>query len=114
MNEKCTICDIIDGNAAVRILRDEPDFIAYRSPTPLAPVHIILAPKEHYALNALDAKKAQVLAAIFALLPELARENSIFQCGFRIVASCGPDAGEEDGHLHFHLLGGTRLTDCLA
>lgn len=117
MNENCLICDIIDGKREVRIVRSSPDIIVYRSPAPLAPVHLVIAPKKHIpSLTAITPGDAEVISRIFLLAPELARENAIFQCGFRLLANCGPDAdtGDEIPHLHFHLLGGTRLTSQLA
>lgn len=116
MEEKCLICDIIAGSEEARILRDEDDLIVFRNPMPLAPVHLILAPKKHIRLFAfISEEDSEVLTKLLLLVPELARENSIFQCGFRLVANCGPDAdtGAEIPHLHFHLLGGTQLTNRL-
>ena len=115
MPHKCFLCDIIEGREGVRFVRIMEDIVAYRSPLPMAPVHIILAPKRHIpALTGITTEDADMLSRMLLLVPELARENAVFQCGFRLVANCGPDAGEEEGHLHFHLLGGTRLTDQLA
>jgi histidine triad (HIT) family protein len=116
MNEKCLVCDVISGKEEARILRDEDGLIVFRSPMPLAPVHLILAPKKHIpSFTMISAEDSEVLSRLFQLVPELARENAIFQCGFRLVANCGPDAdtGAEIPHLHFHLLGGTQLTDQL-
>jgi histidine triad (HIT) family protein len=117
MNETCVICEIISGNEEVRIVRDEDDLIVYRSPAPLAPVHLIIAPKKHIpSLTAITPEDSEVISKIFLLVPELARENAIFQCGFRLIANSGPDAdtGDEIPHLHFHFLGGTKLTNQLA
>ncbi len=29
--------------------------------------------------------------------------------GYRVVANCGPDAGQEVMHIHFHLLAGRKF-----
>lgn len=117
MSPRCFICEIIEAKEDVRVVRDTEDIIAYRSPLPLAPVHIVIAPKKHMpSLTALKPEDCDLLARLFLLVPELARENAIYQCGFRLVAGCGPDADvePENSHVHFHMLGGTRLTDRLA
>jgi histidine triad (HIT) family protein len=115
MEQRCLICDIAGGKVEMTLVRETQDLIVYRSPAGLAPVHLIIAPKRHISsLAAVTAADSEVIAQVFALVPELARQYAIFQCGFRVLANCGPDAGEEEGHLHFHLLGGTRLTDQLA
>ena len=31
--------------------------------------------------------------------------------GYRLVSNCGDDAGQTVKHLHFHILGGKKLTD---
>ena len=36
------------------------------------------------------------------------------ESGFRIVANTGDDAGQTVHHLHWHILGGHRLSDTLA
>lgn len=115
MEQRCLICDIASGRVEVTLVRETQDLIVYRSPAGLAPVHLVIAPKRHIpSLAAVTAADSEVIAQVFTLVPELARQYAIFQCGFRVLANCGPDAGEEEGHLHFHLLGGTRLTDQLA
>ena len=115
MEQRCLICDIASGKVEVTVIRETEELVVYRSPAGLAPVHLIIAPKRHIpSLAAVTPTDSDIIAEIFALVPELARQFSIFQCGFRVLANSGPDAGEEEGHLHFHLLGGTRLTDELA
>jgi histidine triad (HIT) family protein len=115
MNQRCLLCDIVSGEVDMALIRETEDIIVYRSPAGLAPVHLIIAPRRHISsLAAVTPADCEIICQIFALVPELARQYAIFQCGFRILANCGPDAGEEEGHLHFHLLGGTRLTDQLA
>jgi histidine triad (HIT) family protein len=115
MDQRCLICAIVNGEVEVTLVRETEDLIVYRSPAGLAPVHLIIAPKRHIpSLAVVTATDSKTISQIFALVPELAKQYSIFQCGFRVLSNCGPDAGEEEGHLHFHLLGGTRLTDQLA
>ena len=115
MDQRCLICDIASGRVEVTLVRDTEDIIVYKSPSGLAPVHLIIAPKRHIpSLTVVTPDDCKVISEIFGLVPELARQFSIFQCGFRVLANCGPDAGEEEGHLHFHLLGGTRLTEQFA
>ena len=40
---------------------------------------------------------------------ELARQLGL-ENGYRVVANCGPDGGQEVEHLHLHLLGGRQMT----
>ena len=39
----------------------------------------------------------------------IAKENNL-DAGFRVVTNCGEDAGQTVKHLHFHILGGKKLS----
>jgi histidine triad (HIT) family protein len=40
----------------------------------------------------------------------VATELGLDAKGYRLVTNTGPDAGQSVDHLHFHILGGRRLT----
>jgi histidine triad (HIT) family protein len=42
-------------------------------------------------------------------IPEIAREFQIDE-GYRVVTNTGADGGQSVGHLHFHILGGKKLS----
>ena len=44
----------------------------------------------------------------------VAKEEGITESGYRVVSNCGPDAGQTVPHLHFHVLGGGKLSVNLA
>ena len=46
---------------------------------------------------------------MFALL-QVAKEQGIAEEGFRVIINCGENGGQEVKHIHFHLLGGTKLS----
>jgi len=39
----------------------------------------------------------------------LATEAGVSETGYRLVANCGPDGGQEVPHVHLHVIGGRRL-----
>ena len=47
--------------------------------------------------------------AVIAFTKALAKELGIADEGYRVVTNCGANAGQTVFHLHFHLLGGTKL-----
>jgi histidine triad (HIT) family protein len=84
--------------------------VAFRDIAPRAPTHILVVPRCHVpSLLDLDAADGELLGRIFATAADIARSEGIAERGFRIVANCGPWAGQSVGHLHFHLLGGRTM-----
>ncbi|MEE0026464.1 MAG: HIT domain-containing protein, partial [Atopobiaceae bacterium] len=45
---------------------------------------------------------------------EVAKKEGIRESGFRVVANTGDDAGQTVHHLHWHVMGGSRLKDGMA
>ena len=40
---------------------------------------------------------------------KIAKEQGIFEKGYRVIINCGEDGCQEVKHMHFHLLGGKKL-----
>lgn len=108
--ENCLFCKIAAGEVPSKVVLDRGGVFAFRDINPAAPTHILLIPKEHIKdVSELKSDHASLLAEIFAVANELAREDGIAESGYRIVANTGPNAGQSVFHLHFHLLGGRRM-----
>ena len=76
----------------------------------MAPVHVLIVPKQHIAsVNDVTPQNSPVISHIYEVAAKLASELGIAESGYRIVSNCGADAGQTVFHLHFHLLGGTKL-----
>ena len=76
----------------------------------MAPVHVLIVPKQHIAsVNEVTAENSAVIAHIYEVASQLAKELGVAEDGYRIVTNCGKNAGQTVFHLHFHLLGGTPL-----
>jgi len=114
MKNDCLFCAIIEGEIpSTKVYEDELCF-AFRDINPQAPSHILVVPKEHIAsVNGITAENAAVAAHIFTVIPRIAAEEGLAG-GYRVVSNCGDDAGQTVHHLHFHILGGTRLSDNMA
>jgi len=106
----CIFCRIAAGEIPATIVHEDENVVAFRDIAPQAPVHIVLIPRAHFAgLNDLTPEMAPVLGDIALAAQKLARENGCATTGWRLVANCGPDAGQTVFHLHFHLLGGRPM-----
>ena len=71
----------------------------------MAPVHFLVIPKEHFASAAeVTAENSAVIAHIYEVIAKLTKELGL--TSYRIVNNCGPDAGQNVHHIHFHVLAG--------
>jgi len=109
--ERCIFCDIINKKVAANIVYEDDRVIAFRDINPQAPVHLLIVPKKHIAtIMDLTSEDKDLIGEIHLVAQKLASQESIAQCGFRIVENCNADAGQAVLHIHFHLLGGRKLT----
>ena len=113
MNDDCIFCKIANHVIESDYVYEDDWVAAFRDMNPLAPTHVLVVPKQHYAHMA-DGVPGQTIAAMAHAAGEVARSEGISESGFRVVANAGPDAGQAVGHLHWHILGGRRLTDDFA
>ena len=110
MKHSCLFCRIIVGEIPADIVYQDEQIIAFRDISPAAPTHLLLVPKRHIAdVTSLTAADGTLLAQIYTVAAELARQEGIDAEGFRVVVNNGPGAGQTVLHLHFHLLGGRAL-----
>ena len=112
--ENCLFCKIIGGAIpSTKVYEDETVF-AFRDIAPQAPVHILVVPKAHIAdCNGITAENSAVVAHIFEVIPAIARAENL-EGGYRVVTNCGEDGCQSVHHLHFHILGGQKLSEKMA
>ncbi len=104
----CLFCEIIKGNIPSTKVYEDDRILAFKDINPVAPVHILIAPKEHIAsANEINTDNSKYVAHIFEKIPEIAKAQGIES--YRVINNCGSDAGQTVMHLHFHLIGGVEL-----
>ena len=107
----CLFCRIIAGEIPSTKVYEDEDVFAFRDIAPQAPVHILVVPREHIASAAeLNAENAPLAAKCLEAAAKIAAQEGLTG-GYRLVSNCGDDAGQTVKHLHFHILGGKKLTD---
>jgi histidine triad (HIT) family protein len=100
---------IIDREIPAKIVYEDDLCLAFEDVNPQAPVHILVIPKQEIpSLADLTAGDAALAGHLLLVIQKLAAERNL-SGGYRVVANCGPDAGQSVPHLHFHLLGGRYL-----
>ena len=110
----CIFCEIIAGNIPSAKVYEDDKVYAFRDINPQAPVHVLVVPKQHIpSADAIDADNAAVVASIFAAIPKIAAQEGLTN-GYRVITNCGEDGCQSVQHLHFHLLGGKKLSEEMA
>ena len=107
----CIFCSIIKGDIpSTKVYEDELCY-AFRDINPQAPTHILVVPKLHIAsVNAVNAENSKVVAHIFTKIPEIAKAEELSN-GYRVITNIGEDGCQSVKHLHFHILGGKKLSE---
>ena len=108
--ENCLFCKIAAGIIpSTKVYEDELVY-AFRDIAPQAPTHILVIPKEHISgMSEVNADNAALGGHCLAGASQVARAEGL-ENGYRIVSNCGDDAGQTVHHLHFHILGGRKLS----
>lgn len=105
----CIFCKIIAGEIPSGKVYEDDMILAFNDINPEAPVHILIVPKTHIeSMNAVNSENSKYVSRIFEKIPEIAKSAGLTN-GYRVISNCGEDGGQSVMHLHFHLLGGTKL-----
>ncbi|MBS3938381.1 MAG: histidine triad nucleotide-binding protein [Peptococcaceae bacterium] len=106
--ENCIFCRIVRKELPAKILYENDLVLAFADLFPVAPVHVLIVPKEH--IPRIDSPEAALcLPPVFAALNYLVGMLNLEAKGFRVVTNAGLDGGQTVPHLHWHLLGGRPL-----
>ena len=107
----CLFCKIIKGEIPSGKVYEDEHCYAFRDINPQAPVHVLIVPKEHIAsADEVSADNAVAVAHIFSVIPAIAKAVGITN-GYRVITNVGEDGCQSVRHLHFHLLGGKKLSE---
>ena len=110
--ENCVFCKIINREIPSEIVYEDEKVIAFKDVNPAAPIHILVVPKNHIeTLLDVSQQDIDIIAYIYQIINKIARDNGFAKNGFRVIANCGKDSGQEVMHIHFHVLGGKKLGD---
>ena len=108
--DNCLFCKIVKGEIPSTKVYEDDEILAFRDINPLAPVHVLVISKKHISsLVELQPEDEAIVGKIYTIINKIARQENIFESGFRVVVNCGEDGGQEVKHLHFHLIGGKKL-----
>ncbi len=110
----CLFCKIIAGQIPSTKVYEDEYMYAFKDINPQAPVHVLVIPKEHIAcLDEVNAQNSAVVARIFEKIPHIAASLGL-ENGYRLISNCKDDACQSVHHLHFHIIGGKKLSEQMA
>ena len=110
----CLFCKIIAGEIPSTKVYEDETVYAFRDIAPQAPTHVLVVPKAHIEdCNGITAENSQVVAHIFEVIPQIVKAEGLAN-GYRVVSNCGADGCQSVQHLHFHILGGAKLSEKMA
>lgn len=104
----CIFCKIANHEIDSNLVYEDDLVAAFKDLNPLAPVHVLVVPKKHYA-NITDNVPAETLAAMAHAVKVVTEQTGIDKTGFRCITNTGSDGGQSVQHFHIHVLGGRKL-----
>lgn len=109
--DDCIFCKIINGKIPSNKVYEDDDVLAFKDINPQMPVHIIVIPKKHIkSIADLTIEDEALIGKIFTAINKIAKDLNISEDGFRVISNCGENAGQTVQHLHFHILGGEKMS----
>jgi histidine triad (HIT) family protein len=103
----CLFCKIAAKEIPSNIIAENENFLAFHDINPKAPVHILAIPKGHF--ESFNDVTPEVMRGMTSFIQEIVKDLGIDKSGYRVITNIGENGGQEVKHLHFHILGGTRL-----
>lgn len=106
----CIFCKIVSGEIPAKKVFEDDELLAFDDVNPVAPVHVLVIPKQHIpTLNDVAPEHSELLGRMLSCARTLARQAGLTESGYRIVMNCMAGAGQSVFHLHAHVLGGRTL-----
>ncbi len=99
---------IVSGEIPCNKVLENEDFLAFHDINPKAPIHILIIPKVEY--TCFQEVDPAIMVGLTQFVQSVAKLLGLDASGYRLITNNGVDGGQEVFHLHFHLLGGAKLS----
>jgi histidine triad (HIT) family protein len=110
MPDKSVFQRIIDKEIPAKIIYEDDQCLAFHDIAGQAPTHVLVIPKRPIeSISTLADDDADLMGHIMIVIRDLAGQLDL-ERGYRVVVNCGVDGGQSVDHLHFHLIGGRKMT----
>lgn len=105
----CIFCAIAAGEIPATVVHESDQVLAFRDLHPVAPVHVLVIPREHVSNVVELSADASLAAQLLEVVSKVAAAEGV-RDGFRLVFNTGADGGQEVDHVHAHVIGGRQMT----
>ena len=110
----CLFCSIIKGDIPSKKVYEDELCYAFLDINPQAPVHCLVVPKLHIgSVDEINDGNSSVVSHIFSVIPKIAATLGL-KGGYRVISNVGEDGCQSVKHLHFHIIGGRKLSETMA
>ncbi len=110
----CLFCSIINGDIPSKKLYEDDVCYCFADINPQAPTHCLVVPKTHIAsADCINEENSDIVAHIFSTIPKIAKSLGLTG-GYRVITNVGEDGCQSVKHLHFHIVGGKKLSENMA
>lgn len=107
----CLFCAIIEGRIPSNKVYEDDYCYCFLDINPQAPVHALVVPKLHISsCDGVNLENSRYISKIFESIPEIAKALNL-ENGYRVTSNVGEDGCQSVKHLHFHILGGRKLSE---
>ena len=108
----CIFCKIINKEIPADIIFEDSDVLAFKDIHPIAPVHILIIPKEHIpTIDDLAETERDLVGKMILTAQKLARKLKTSEGGYKLLFRVKGWGGQEVDHIHLHLIGGAKLSE---
>ena len=109
--KNCLFCSIIDRKIKADIVAENEHVLALQDINPMAPTHVLILPKIHFAnVGELTEKNQAYFAHMGLMAKELVHSLNVDEDGYRLIINNGANAGQSVFHLHMHFLAGREFS----
>ncbi len=110
-NKENIFARIINKNLPTEVIYEDEQVLAFKDIAPVAPVHIIVIPKNKYIDYEDFISKASVeeIKHFFSQISDIANKAGLDKDGYRLITNKGEKSGQTIFHFHFHIIGGAKL-----
>jgi histidine triad (HIT) family protein len=99
----CIFCKIVSREITTEIVTETANTLAFWDIAPLAKVHLLIIPKQHYRdVSELVEKSPETLSELLKSSTDLAR--GFTRGSFKLQFNTGAEAGQTVFHAHAHVI----------